>query len=282
MHNFSEIELIFEYSKTLKTGLMVDVGAHHGSSSRPFAENGWSIIAFEPEENNRAKFKKNLSKYKKVKVYSEAISDVNSENTQFYLSKKHYGIHSLKPFHKTHKPGPKITTVRLDTFLDQNMVTDVSILKIDIEGADFLALKSFDFSRYHPEIVMVEFMDSRSEKAFNYNHKDMITFMNKNKYSAYISEWKGVQEYAIEGVSTKKHQWIRCVPASSMQSPPAWGNIIFVDKKNKSKFEKILKHYITKVSISQKLSFIGKFCNTIRISLGKFKKTIINKSKKVI
>ena len=34
-------------------GVMIDVGAHHGSSLKKFAEAGWKIYAFEPDKNNR-------------------------------------------------------------------------------------------------------------------------------------------------------------------------------------------------------------------------------------
>ena len=34
--------------------VMLDVGAHHGSSLAPFARQGWQIIACEPDSQNRA------------------------------------------------------------------------------------------------------------------------------------------------------------------------------------------------------------------------------------
>lgn len=41
-------------------------------------------------------------------------------------------------------------------------------VEINIEGTDLLAIKRFDFKYLQPDIIMIECMDSRSEKYLNY------------------------------------------------------------------------------------------------------------------
>jgi hypothetical protein len=79
----------------------------------------------------------------------------------------------------------EVTT--LDAELDRLDVADVSAMKIDVEGADFLALREFDLRRRRPELVMVDFMDDRSSEHFGYTHHDMARYMAG--YSRVVSEW---------------------------------------------------------------------------------------------
>jgi hypothetical protein len=116
-------------------------------------------------------------------------------------------------------------------------------LKVDTEGADFLALKGSDWNKITPELVMVEFMDDRSMKNFNYTHHDMAKFMEDKGYFCFVSEWGPIKEYGIKGQTGEPHEWIQCVPYP-LDHSPSWGNLIFVPRNSKDKFNKTLKTYL--------------------------------------
>ena len=255
---FSELELLLEYIGDYKNGLLIDVGSHQGSFSRAFAQKKWNVIAFEPEDNNRKAFIRNLMEYKKVKVFPFAVSDKEG-NANFYKSNEHFGIHALKPFHKTHYYANKVKCIRLDNFLKVNLIKKVHFLKIDIEGADFLALKSFDFTKIKPRLIMVEFMDSRTKHIYGYTYADMINYMDKRGYSSFVSEWDKITEYAIEGQKSNQHSWIRCVKPEEINNSPAWGNLIFVPKNDELKFEKKLHEYIIRINNKSKVNILKNF-----------------------
>jgi FkbM family methyltransferase len=240
---FSELELIRTYPFRDKGPILVDVGAHHGSFTCSFAEKGWRVIAFEPEESNRSAFERNLARYNQVTCLPKAVSDTSGQKVPFYVSDEHYGIHSLKPFHASHKLAYEVETVRLDEILRALQVSGVTLLKIDIEGADFLALRGFDFEQYQPEIIIVEFMDDRSERNFGYTHHDVAAYMKKKGYAAFVSEWAPIKEYGREGVLSEPHVWIQCVPYP-LDHKPAWGNLIFVAENDKDAFRKHLHQYL--------------------------------------
>lgn len=246
MMSFSEFDLLAGYSFVNNKPVLVDVGAHHGSFSRLFASRGWQVIAFEPEIKNRKAFERNLNGFKKVSCIAKAVSDAAGQTVPFFVSDEHYGIHSLKPWHKTHRLAYEVETVRLDDTLAEMQISSVTLLKIDTEGADFLALKGFDFSQYSPEIVMIEFMDKRTLPNFQYTYHDVVNYMNKYDYTAFVSEWAPIKEYGREGLATEPHTWIRCIPYSS-DHKPVWGNLIFVPKRNKNKFHVTLKAYLKKL-----------------------------------
>lgn len=250
--NFSELELLiqFPFQRKLKPTL-IDVGAHIGTSSSPFARRGWQVIAFEPEPQNLSQLRQNLGDFENVTIIAQAVSDRDGQEVPFYTSSEHWGIHSLKPFHETHKPQLTVKTARLDTVLNTLKIDDVSLLKIDVEGADFLALQSFDFDRIKPEIVMCEFMDDRSQKNFGYSHHDMAHYMEEQGYCVFVSEWAPIKEYAKQGQATEAHQFLQCIPYP-LNHQPSWGNLLFVRLDRKSDFEIVLNRYIERLTAQTK------------------------------
>jgi FkbM family methyltransferase len=238
---FSEHSLILFYEYLSQC--LIDVGAHQGTVSLPFLRKSWQVIAFEPEQHNRQKLLESTKAYQNFTCIPKAVSDVTGEKVLFHVSQEHYGIHSLKPWHETHKPAYKVETTRLDDALNELGINQVTVLKIDIEGADFLALKGFDFGRFKPELVMVEFMDERTLSNFGYSHHDMAAYMRDKGYSTFVSEWAPIKAYGREGVKGEPHQWLQCVPYP-LEHEPAWGNLIFVPHQDIDKFSATLEKYL--------------------------------------
>lgn len=243
--SFSELEILLAYDYQSINPVLVDVGGHQGFVSRRFAQKGWKIVAFEPETQNRQLFKSNMASYSNVTCIPKAVSDVDGQLVPFYTSKEHSGIHSLKPFHATHAPEYEVETVRLDNALSELGVSEVTVLKVDTEGADFLALKGLDLVRFRPELIMIEFMDDRSQENFGYTHHDVAKFMNEYGYETFVSEWEPIQEYAKDG-EFSSHEWIQC-KKYPLKHEPAWGNLIFVLKEEVEKFERTLEQYLIKL-----------------------------------
>lgn len=246
---FAEHELLATYDYTSVPPLLIDVGAHRGRVSLVFARKGWRVIAFEPEPRNRAAFERNLTGFDQVYCSSQAVSDVTGDNVPFYVSDEHNGIHALKAFHRTHRLAFEVETVRLDDALAQLSITSVTLLKVDIEGADFLALRGFDFGKYRPELAIVEFMDDRSRKLFGYTHHDVVAYMAERSYKAFVSEWAPISKYGREGLG-HSHVWLRCAPYP-FDHEPAWGNLIFVPVSDIHKFGAALRRYLVKLTMSQ-------------------------------
>lgn len=251
---FSEHELLANYHYRSPQPLLIDVGAHRGGGALRFAKKGWRVIAFEPEPRNRAGFERNLAGFDQVSCIPKAVSDVTGDVVPFYVSDEHYGIHSLKPFHKTHRLAFEVETVCLNDVLAELNVSSATLLKVDIEGADFSALKGFDFSKYRPELVMIEFMDERSSKHFGYTHHDVAAYMAEQGYATFVSEWAPIKEYAREGMAVS-HVWLQCAPYP-LNHEPAWGNLIFVPTADINKFKATLRAYLNKVKIRERIGKI--------------------------
>ena len=241
--NFLESDFLGQLNFRSSQPVLIDVGAHHGHFSRRFARRGWTVIAFEPEVNNYRAYIRNLSGFNKVICIPKAVSNISEQRVPFYVSEEHYGIHSLKPFHHTHKFAYEVETIRLDEVLPRHEVRSVTLLKIDIEGADFLALQGFDAKKYGPELVMVEFMDDRSHSNFGYTHHDVADYMKQQGYDTFVSEWEPIKEYAREGNKGDAHVWIQC-KRYPLKHEPSWGNMFFVPEDHTAEFENTLQQYL--------------------------------------
>ena len=261
---FSEEKLIATYRFVDPRPMLVDVGAHEGTVTRLFAAMGWDVIAFEPELENRRHLKQNTAGMDNVICIPKAVSDRTGELLPFYVSSEHFGIHSLRPFHNTHSEADyKVVSVRLDDALAELAVDRVSFLKIDVEGADYPALKGFNFGKYRPEIIVVEFMDSRSLPNFGYTHHDMCSYMEENGYIAYVSEWAPVREYGRKGQAGVQHRWIRC-EKYPLAHTPAWGNLIFIHPDNEEKFLVALRGYLQTGENPGRPGLMGRVLRSLR------------------
>lgn len=270
---FSELDLILQFPFYRESKcILIDVGAHIGSSAKPFAQKGWQVIAFEPEPENRRQLENNLRNYPNVSIIAKAVSDQIGQDIPFYVSSQHWGIHSLKPFHHSHQSKLTVETVRLDTALKELGVKQVSLLKIDVEGADFLALQSFNFRKIQPEIVICEFMDERSQPNFGYSHHDIAFYMQKHGYHVFVSEWAPIKEYGRKGITSVPHKFLQCIDYP-LNHQPAWGNLIFVRQDRLADFEQTLSSYMDKFPREESLDkLISKVKNALQ-------KNNVNKAK---
>ena len=261
----SEIYLAKEYLLyilTLESGIMFDVGGHEGGSTAVFAPlPEWSITAFEPENDNRKVFESKFSNKKNVVCVPKAVTDKAGEQITFYVSTDHFGIHSIKPFHDTHKPSQTVITTTINETAKQQGIEKIDFIKTDTEGADFLALKGCDLKKYSPEIIVMEFMDHRSMENFGYDHHDVCNYMQERGYTGFISAWEEMQAYAKKGEKTSPHKWLGLYKYGEKQQTPYWGNLIFIKKENEKLFQKAFRSYLRKYKIENlltKLPLMGK------------------------
>lgn len=139
-----------------------DIGGHIGYSALLFAvkvgENG-RVITFEPNPYNIERIKlilsKNSSLASRIKVEAVAVSDRNGEDTFTFSSYVDNGTSSGSFINSAHTIYPqegyirdigfkvmKVKTVALDKQTDEfRLERDPDIIKLDIEGAEFLALR---------------------------------------------------------------------------------------------------------------------------------------------
>ncbi len=138
---------------SLKGALCWDIGAHFGYHSFGFASQGARVLAFEPNAYNAARLKMNLEKNpalaKNIRHLAVAVGDRDGEMV-FVQSAELEGASSGSHLQEATPPlgdnayagfeKLSIPVSRMDTLLDRGEAPP-DLIKIDIEGAEFLALQ---------------------------------------------------------------------------------------------------------------------------------------------
>jgi len=218
---FGELSVVRKALAGDHRGLLVDVGAHIGSSLDAFARDGWRVLAIEPDSTNRAELVRCYGGFPNVRIDPRAVGEGDGELVTFYTSEVSSGISTLAPFHPSHRPTAEVETVRLDSLLVHER--EVTVLKTDLEGWDLMALRTFPWGRLHPRVVVSEFDDAKTTR-LGYTFHDLAGFLVGCGYTVLVSEWLPVVEYGLQ------HEWrsIRTYPLA-LTDPAGWGNLIAVD-----------------------------------------------------
>lgn len=184
-YEVSYVRYFYEKYKDSK-GVFIDVGANLGTYSLNLVNCFDEIYAIEASSNNVAFMKTVIFQngVQNVKVCHNAIYNSDNEFVRLVLSDFTCGCNSLYDNVKDEKTE-KVQTITLDTLCDKNNVSDISFLKIDVEGAELACIQGGEkvISKYHPDI-WCEF-NSGSAKQAGYSLKDLYNYFIEQGYSAY-------------------------------------------------------------------------------------------------
>lgn len=176
---------IFEGSRN---GLYIDVGAHHPlrySNTYFFYKIGWQGINIDAMPGSMALFSKLRPRDINLEI---AVSDRNEDKTYFILNEPALNTFSEVLANEYCQTGSywilqekKIRTRSLGSILNEhlNKSKEIDFLSIDVEGYDFQVLRSNDWSKYRPKIILIECLDYNFEE---FTNSDLNTFMKKNGY----------------------------------------------------------------------------------------------------
>lgn len=199
-------------------GVMIDVGGHHGGSTRQFLDLGWTVVAYEPEPKNRAEFERNIGANPRVQLSASAVADKEAAGVQLFASDISSGISGLSAFHPSHIPTATVQVVTLDLDLKRRGVDHVDFLKIDVEGYDFFALKGFDWALM-PRFALYEF-ENRKTVPLGYALKNTTDYMAERGYHLLYSVWEPIVEYGSQ------HTWRGLFRSPPEDADTCWGNIL--------------------------------------------------------
>lgn len=172
-----------------KTGFYVDVGAHHPyrySNTFWFYRRGWKGINIDATPGAMRAFEITRSRDTNLEV---AISD-RLKKLSYYLFEdgalntlSHEAAEAVITSKQSKLMGKeKITTVPLKTILDRWLPRNkkIDFLSIDVEGADLQVLKSNNWKKYAPQVVVIEVLYSESVEKVNLN--PVARFLKRKGY----------------------------------------------------------------------------------------------------
>ena len=157
--------LVNNIFKNNDKGFYVDVGCGHpvkNNNTYLLNKKGWHGINIDLDNENINLFDIYRPSDQNI---STAISDkIGEEDLFFYHSKSAINTINKKTadYQKAKVSSiKKIKTNTLNNVLNNSKYNNLEIdfLSIDIEGSEFLALKNFDFNKYNPKIIVVEYLN---------------------------------------------------------------------------------------------------------------------------
>jgi FkbM family methyltransferase len=216
----SEVVSRLLQARTGRSHIMLDVGAHFGTSASYFDSLGWRILCFEPDSKNRQKLEKRFGKKDNLTIDARAVSDKPAKDISFFRSEESTGISGLHAFRDTHREAGRVDITTVAEVVNDLTISHVDFLKIDVEGFDFSVLRGVPWDRLTPDVIECEFEDNKTV-SLGHTYKDVAQFLVDKGYAVYLSEWHPIIRYGMP------HDWCRLVkyPGAAL-APDAWGNIL--------------------------------------------------------
>ena len=210
---------------------VIDLGANIGYFTLILAKlvgPTGKVFAFEPDPRNLALLKKNVeyNNYKNVIIVPKAVSNVNDKCT-LYTGQKTFGQNKIYKPKKTkiQKFIPiDSETVRLDDFFKTNGLLDkISFIKMDVEGAEFLALSGMkEILKLNKNIKIFteaeisyledagssydQFIDLLTENDFTFsladNRSETLTKVNKSQLEKILNDEGSVNIFCVRELNS--------------------------------------------------------------------------------
>jgi FkbM family methyltransferase len=145
-------------------GVCIDIGAHIGAFALPLAKKVGStgiVHAFEPDPDvfSRLLFNRSLNNCESYLFCHQVAVSNCSGQTVFHRAPENSAwgsLHALSGIATSHYP---VTTITLDEFLANTKITNVDLLKVDVEAhePELLAGGSVSISRRIFRSILIEF-----------------------------------------------------------------------------------------------------------------------------
>jgi FkbM family methyltransferase len=138
-------------------GIFVDVGASDGISGNNtyfFEKIGWQGLCIDADPSHHASLKEN-----RRLVETCAVSSVRGE-VEFYRHNTDSTWSGIYPRGEDYTPI-KVQSRTLEDLLGLHDIDKIDLLDIDVEDSEMDVWNSFDPELYQPEVVIIEYSDSR-------------------------------------------------------------------------------------------------------------------------
>lgn len=188
---YCQDEYLLKILNNSRDGFFIDIGAHDGISySNTYymeKELGWKGVCFEPHPDRFL----DLIKNRQAICENACVSSTEGEVNFYKVNGPPEMLSGIEEFYcKAHRARIekeikrdggtyeriKIKSVNLQNYLENANITNVDLLCIDTEGAEYEILKTIDFKKCSFRIIMVEnnYQDCKINKLLRNNGFDLI------------------------------------------------------------------------------------------------------------
>lgn len=170
--NFNEIQKLLK--QTTQDDVIYFIGTHVGTLLVPIAKKVKTVVGFEANEDTFWFIKANLclNKISNATIFNKAVGD-GAKKVTFYKNTVNTGGSKIKPIKDSilyNYDNPKqveVDMVALDPFIKEQGLTEPSGIIMDIEGAEYFALKGMQATIAKVRFLYVEFVPHHLQNVSN-------------------------------------------------------------------------------------------------------------------
>ena len=196
-------------------GIFVDIGCNHPiieSNTYLLYKMGWSGFGIDGE----SLFAKEWLKYRDRDCFINAVVDRDTGKATFYKFPNHTMSTSDKQTMEayTEKHGQPDDTILVETIpvedilIEYKVPGEFELLCCDVEGKDLEAIKSVNFKKFRPKVILVEI------KLFNFykpKDSDTVNFLYDNNYIM-------IAKTPLDGFFVNRNEDLGWIPQSMLNT----------------------------------------------------------------
>jgi FkbM family methyltransferase len=173
-------------------GTFIDIGANIGQHSLFMSRYSKAVHAFEPWEPVLKRFRRmiQINGIKNITIHPYGLGDEHSKKPFFKPGANNLGTGSfVENFNPENSPTGELEIKRGDDALTEESITSVSVIKMDIEGYEKLALHGLrnSLKKYRPVMVFEITTDAKSPVSIK-SKEELIALFPENYEFLVISE----------------------------------------------------------------------------------------------
>ena len=170
-YSFGGIDnLIQQIFKSQKNGIYIDIGCGHpikNNNTYLLNKKGWSGINIDLDNDNIELFK--IYRPKDLNICAAISDEIKETDLFFYHPRSALNTIDKKTANyqkATVTSVKKINTTTLNNVLGESIYnsSNIDFLSIDVEGSELSVLKNFNFEKFKPKVIVVEYLDLSLKK----------------------------------------------------------------------------------------------------------------------
>jgi FkbM family methyltransferase len=200
-----EEEILSTFLSKLQPGDVVwDVGASYGTYSLFVGKkfSSLKVFAYEPEQKIFKLLNKNLhlNGIGNVISMNHALGDIDGPAFLYTSSSANIGTHSMvqRSDYPVSEKGVSVEIRKGDTIVTTGKVNSPTIVKIDVEGAEFNVLKGMKKTLSNPKLRVVQIeIHPKILPLFGSTTENIYRLMNESKFKVVFRKERGTEVEVI-------------------------------------------------------------------------------------
>jgi len=192
-YGFKEISRIKLYSLVSPGNTILDIGANIGVTTLNFAKIvgvSGKVYSFEPDPVNLISLQKNikLNSFNNIILNKIGLGNNTGKFKIHTMDVNNKGMNRIIEITDNNEIGHEINVTTIDTYVTENKLQKIDVIKIDVEGFEYNVLQGAynTLKRFHPKLFVE--LDNRLLTDQGKSAKELIEYLINLEYNIFHAE----------------------------------------------------------------------------------------------